>query len=260
MVNRGTRQVEISPIVCSTHSILQLLAEIETLLRDKRASPRSLLCLNAHIYNIAYRDRHLRESLHHARVVTADGMSIVWASRLLGSTILERCNMTEAFRAFLEAKNMPHSRAILIGCSDREACAAGRRVQTLSVHCRVLQTFSGYMDDGAYRRILASFPDIDVVLIGMGSPRSEQVAEIAEAACPEAIIWHIGAGTIRVLAGTLREAPIVLRRIGLQWLYRLAEEPCALWRRYLIGNPLFVYRIFRLMIRHSRVIPSQMDP
>ena len=79
----------------------------------------------------------------------------------------------------------------------------------------------------------------------MGTPRTEQVAEAAAEACPGAIVWGIGGGTVRILAGTMREAPRVWRRLGLQWLYRLFHEPRALWQRYLIGNPLFAMRVLK---------------
>jgi len=87
--------------------------------------------------------------------------------------------------------------------------------------------------------------------VGMGTPRTERICAIARARCPHSIVWGIGAGTIRILAGTMHEAPQIMRRTGLQWLHRLWCEPTRLWSRYLFGNPRFLYRILK-MARQAR--------
>jgi exopolysaccharide biosynthesis WecB/TagA/CpsF family protein len=107
----------------------------------------------------------------------------------------------------------------------------------------VIQTFSGFLSDSAYPDLFAQYPNADMILLGLSTPRTQRVAVLAAQACPHAIVWGIGAGTIKIFAGTLQEAPAFWRRVGMQWIYRLAIEPRALWRRYVLGNPLFVARI-----------------
>jgi N-acetylglucosaminyldiphosphoundecaprenol N-acetyl-beta-D-mannosaminyltransferase len=87
----------------------------------------------------------------------------------------------------------------------------------------------------------------------MGTPKSERVLHLASKLCPKAIIWHIGGGTVRFYAGTLKEAPAWMRRSGLQWMHRLALEPRRMWKRYVLGNPLFVWRILtaRALQKHN---------
>jgi exopolysaccharide biosynthesis WecB/TagA/CpsF family protein len=116
-------------------------------------------------------------------------------------------------------------------------------------HCRIVRSYSGFLSEGEYQDILAAHTQIDFVFLGMGSPKSEQIAQVATQFCPRAIIWGIGGGTIRIEAGTMTEAPRVWRRLGLQWLHRLGSEPGVLWRRYLLGNPRFVIRMLRLAWR-----------
>ncbi len=232
-------------VKCSTHTIPQLLDEIRFLLEHKVAQPRSLLCINAHIFNIAYKDAQLREALNNARVVTADGMSIVWFSRLWSAHVPQRCNMTEAFRAFLHAENMRPSTAVLIGLTHEEADLAARRICASTSHCHVLQAHSGFLSEEEYDALFRRLGKVDFIFIGMSTPRTERVCEIARKRCPESIVWGIGAGTIRIYAGTMKEASEFWRRNGLQWFHRLVNEPFKLWRRYLIGNPLFLYRAVR---------------
>jgi N-acetylglucosaminyldiphosphoundecaprenol N-acetyl-beta-D-mannosaminyltransferase len=243
------RQFGLGGIRCSPHTVLQLLDEVRLLLRDKFLQPRTLLTVNAHIYNLACKDPWLRHALNTARIVSADGMSIVWASRLFGARLAERCNATEAFRAFLLADDMPRNRGILVGCTDSEARSAGDTIEKMSDHCRIIRTVSGYLSARDYETVFRSLRDIDFIFLGMGTPKTEAVSEVAKAACPQAIVWGIGGGTIRILAGTMKEAPVFLRRIGLQWLHRLYCDPRNLWRRYVIGNPVFIYKICEARLR-----------
>lgn len=237
---------KLGDIKCSTHTISQELEEIRLLLKNKSLQPRTLLTINAHIYNTAYSDSTLRKIFNSARLVTADGMSILWASQLLKKTIPERCNATEAFRAFLLAPDMPKSTGILIGCAEDEAIKAATNMENFSTHCRIKKTYSGYRNVENYKQIFSSLKNIDFIFLGMGTPKTEKIAKLANEINPQAIVWHIGGGTIKIFAGTMKEAPIFWRRSGLQWLHRLISTPLSLWRRYLIGNPLFIYRILKL--------------
>lgn len=227
---------------CSTHTIPQLLSEVRMLLLDKKAQPRTILCVNAHIYNLASSDPSLRQALNAARIVTADGMGIVMAAPLFGKKIPARCNMTEAFRAFLESDQMPDSRGVLLGVTAHDAALATRAIADMSSHCRIVEAESGFCTDEEYERILLEHRDVDFVFVGMGTPKTERICELAKGICPESIVWGIGGGTIRIIAGTLKEAPRMMRRYGLQWLHRLYMEPRVMWWRYLVGNPLFVIR------------------
>ncbi|HUW61899.1 MAG TPA: WecB/TagA/CpsF family glycosyltransferase [Candidatus Bathyarchaeia archaeon] len=234
---------EMGYLRCSTHTIPQLLLEVRMLLRDKTVQPRTILCVNAHIYNLAFSDVSLRQALNEARIVTADGMGIVMAAPLFGKKIPERCNMTEAFRAFLESDQMPGSRGVLLGVTEREVALTAHNIEQLSSHCRILEAASGFCTDAEYERILAAHKNADFVFLGMGSPKTERISKLASAICTESIVWSIGAGTMKIIAGTLKEAPVLMRRYSLQWLHRLYLEPRIMWRRYLIGNPLFAIRV-----------------
>jgi N-acetylglucosaminyldiphosphoundecaprenol N-acetyl-beta-D-mannosaminyltransferase len=234
---------DMGPLRCSTHTIEQLLEEVRMLLGDKTVQPRTILCVNAHIYNLAFSDVPLRQALNSARIIAADGMGIVMAARLFGKEIGERCNMTEAFRAFLTSGRMPESRGVLLGVTEREVALAARNIEQMTPHCRILAAASGFCTDAEYERILAAHRNADFVFLGMGSPKTERISKLASAICPESIVWSIGAGTMKIVAGTLKEAPVLMRRCGLQWVHRLYLEPRIMWRRYLIGNPQFVIRV-----------------
>ena len=227
-------------IRCDTHTIPQLIEELRRLLNDSSLRPRTLNYVNAHVFNLSARDDELRENLNTSRIVTADGMAVVWAARLFGARLPERCNMTEAFRAFLADEEMPQSKALLIGCRQEEANRAAKSMSRVSTHCEISRAICGYADDEQYVELLSQSQEIDLILIGMGTPKSERLTTIAAKACPNAVVWHIGGGTIRIFAGSVNEAPNWCRRAGVQWVHRLYVDPKRMWRRYLLGNAKFI--------------------
>lgn len=254
-MSSANKSFELAGVSCSTHGIEDFLGEIAQLLRDESLTPRTLLCVNAHIHNLASRNERLRKILKQARVVTADGMAVVWAARLAGHRIPARCNMTEAYHAFLRSKGLPPSRAILIGCSEEEAAKATHRANNTSSHCKIVNSLSGYLNAEDYIDAVRKADSPNLVLLGMGTPKTEEIANELSLEFPRLIVWGIGGGTIRIEAGTMQEAPSWWRRCGLQWLHRLLSEPRKLWGRYLLGNPLFAARV--LASRFINRVPPQ---
>lgn len=238
-------KLSIGPVSCSPHTIPQLLDELLVLLGDKAQQPRSILCVNAHIYNLAIKDAALRNALNNSRINAADGKAICWAARVCGGNIPERCNMTEAFRAFLQDARMPNTTALLVGMTDEECAVAARKINSSQTHCKIVHTASGFLNDASYTQIFQQHSSVDFIFLGMSTPRTELTAQLAAAACPNSIVWGIGAGTIRIYAGTMVEAPAWMRRVGLQWMHRLFADPLNLWKRYLIGNPQFILHVLR---------------
>jgi len=239
------RSVRLGRVPCSTHTVGQLVNEVRYLLENRLSQPRTILCVNAHIYRLAAAEERLRSVLERARIVTADGMGIVLAAPLFGVKINERCNMTEAFRAFLTDPTFPPTRALLFGVSTEEAARASRRIEQISRHCRIEAYMHGFLPEENYVEFCARYPEVDFVFVGMGTPRTEYVTAALARNFPEKIIWGVGAGTLRILAGTMREAPVAWRRAGFQWLYRLLRDPRNLWERYTVGHVQFIWQVLK---------------
>jgi len=247
-----SKLIRLGHVPCSTHTIPELLEEVKFLIKKPGAQPRTLLCVNAHIYRLAAANPRLRSILEKARVVTADGIGIVLAAQLFGVKIAERCNMTEAFRAFLQAKDFPSTEAVLFGVSKEEAYLASRRINQISSHCKVVAHEHGFLPEDRYIQLCAKYPQCQFVFVGMGTPRTEYVSDSLARSFPRKIVWGVGAGTLRIFAGTMREAPLFWRRAGLQWLYRLLRDPRNLWERYTIGHMQFMWRVLRARFQTNR--------
>ena len=233
--------------VCGTLIALLDVPAFLVWLDECRAAGRSeavrISFSNAHVNNLAYADAALCRLINESTLVAADGMAIVWAVRLLGGQLAGRCNMTDAFRAFLADGRFGSSSAVLFGGLNEVVLKAMKAMNVSSSHCRITDGVSGFLPIQAYVDWFDGRDEPDYVFLGMGTPKSEQVAQALAERLPRSIIWHIGGGTIMFYAGALVEAPVWMRRAGLQWLHRLIMEPKRMWRRYVIGNPLFVWHV-----------------
>lgn len=227
------------------YTIAELHALIDQLRADPTNQPRTLTGLNAHIANLVADSPALREQLQQMRCVTADGVSVLWAGRRKSPLFRERCNTTDAFRPWLARDDLPASRAILVGGDFVVAAKAAAAIEDASPHLNIVGNVSGYLEDEQILSQLKGMPACDYILVGMGTPKSERMLLSIAAQHPTAIIWHIGGGTITFFAGTAVEAPRWMRRAGVQWIHRLAQDPRGMWRRYLLGNPNFVWRVLR---------------
>ena len=224
-------------------TIDELCGFVDSLLANPALRPRTLSGINAHVANLARDDPDFAACLDAMACLSVDGVSFVWAGRRAGGDFRERCNTTEAFRAWL-ARGGNAVSAILIGCDEQCATEAARTMEATG-RLRIETTISGWLENEEILGQTASARPVELLLVGMGSPRSERLMPRLAEAMPQAVVWHIGGGTINFYAGRKREAPPWMRRAGLQWLHRLALEPRRMWRRYLIGNPRFVWRALR---------------
>jgi UDP-N-acetyl-D-mannosaminuronic acid transferase (WecB/TagA/CpsF family) len=179
--------------------------------RRRGESVRTRLAfLNAHTSNLAAADPAFRAMLGDF-VVLNDGVGIDIASRWLhGARFPENLNGTDFVPAYLQATARP-ARLFLLGAADAVA-----------------------------RQVAAS--GADIVLVALGNPAQERfiAAHFETLGCDLAI----GVGALfDFLAGRVRRAPGWLRRIRAEWVYRLWLEPGRLWRRYLLGNSQFLWRL-----------------
>ena len=118
----------------------------------------------------------------------------------------------------------------------------------------VIATRHGYLPIADYLSFLRGHADADLVLIAMGTPRSEELALAAVGLFPGTLYWNIGGGTLHFYAGTLRRVPPIVSTLGLQWLWRMVHEP-HLSRRYLFGIPIFVSSLVALLFSKPAATP-----
>lgn len=206
--------------------------------------------MNAHVLCLTHTIKPLHDIVMQADIITGDGISVGLASLVLYGKISRRCIMTHAFDRFISHDAAPECRALLIGCTDDEVREAARKINERSKRIVIEQAYSGYETDEFYDEVLRKHRSVDLIFIGMSTPRSEFLCEKARVHCKNTIVWHIGAGTIMCHAGTKQRAPGWVQKAGIEWLHRFILEKHTR-KRYLINNPYFLLLITGEFIRRT---------
>jgi len=189
-----------------------------------------------------------------ARLVVADGMPLIWASRLRGSPLPERVAGSNLIWTLTAAAARKGAAIFLLGGNPgaAEACAERMRAEYPDVQIAGLMTpprgFEN--DERAIEEILAtlraSAPDI--VYVALGFPKQEQLALRLAPHVPTT--WFVGVGiSFSFVAGEVRRAPRWMQVTGLEWVHRLVQEPRRLFRRYLVEGLPFAARLFAHALR-----------
>lgn len=189
-----------------------------------------------------------RQAYAGATVVVADGMPVVWASRLQGTPVPERVAGSDLIRS-LSAAGAQHGRSVFLlggeaGTADTAAAMLVAANPGLRVAGTLCPPFGFERDEASVAALRADLAAKrpDIVFVALGSPKQELLIERVRDAVPHA--WWIGVGiSFSFVAGTVKRAPRWVQRMGLEWAHRLAQEPRRLWSRYLWSGPPFVLRL-----------------
>jgi exopolysaccharide biosynthesis WecB/TagA/CpsF family protein len=227
------------------------IALLARLVAERRFTKISFL--NAHNANIACSDPVFAEALDDF-LVLPDGIGVDLAAKLLyGAPFPDNLNGTDFVPAFLQASSKPLTVALL-GATRVNAEAAAAKLAALAAQHAFVVIHDGYFaaaeEPGIVDRIAKLRPD--VLLVAMGVPRQE--LWIARNIDARHCTLPIAVGALLdFLSGTVPRAPLLMRQLRLEWLFRLIVEPGRLWRRYIVGNPLFLMRVLRQKLSRKPV-------
>lgn len=215
-------------------------------------------CLNAYSYNVAQKDSLFAESLIRGDYLIPDGASIVMACKWLKakSQPQRRIAGWDLFAYEMQRldgkskKEEVKSKVMFIGSSEKVLALIRERAKLDFPHIEVetysppyKKVFSDEDDQAIIKVINDTNPDL--LWIGMTAPRQEKwIYTHWDNLNIQCHVGTIGA-VFDFYAGTVKRAPIWWQEHSLEWLFRLLMEPSRMWRRYLIGNPLFLWNILR---------------
>lgn len=212
-----------------------------------------LLTANLDILRRSAMDMRARDVYAHASICIADGMPIVWASRIAGSPLPERIAGASLILPLAERAAREGRSLYLLGGEGADAEAATNVLTQAHSSLSILGTSSPRVSDpptgsevDAVLAQLAQEPD--VVFVAMGSPKQEALAVALHERLPRT--WFIGVGgSFAFLAGRIERAPTWAQELGLEWVHRLLTEPRRLGRRYLVDDLPFAAVLFAYAVR-----------
>jgi N-acetylglucosaminyldiphosphoundecaprenol N-acetyl-beta-D-mannosaminyltransferase len=236
-------------------SLEDAVREVERFIAERSAAEHGCLCPTTLIRSRD--DARYRETLSRFRLVTADGQSIVWVSRLLGVHVPERVAGIDLMLALLPVAEAKGYRVFLLGTTPDALAEAVESIRRRYPLINIVGAHHGYFlpseEAAVVAQIAAAKPDL--LFLGMETPAKEYF--VARHQPTLQVPFALGVGwTLDLLAGRKRRAPRWLQRIGFEWAFRVAQEPRRLGRRFLVGNLRFVFLVARQL---PSVVRSQRD-
>jgi N-acetylglucosaminyldiphosphoundecaprenol N-acetyl-beta-D-mannosaminyltransferase len=212
-----------------------------------RRRPMQIGVMNAAKVVNARRDAALHEAILSCDVILADGQSVVWASRMLGQPLPERVAGIDLFIRLLELADKRHLSVFLLGATPEVIELVATVVETTYPGARLVGHRDGYFADeeSVAQEIASSHPDM--LFLGMTSPKKEMFLKRYQSVMNVSVTHGVG-GSFDILAGVTKRAPEAWQRVGMEWAYRLVQEPGRMWKRYLRTNVLFSIMIVRALV------------
>ena len=211
----------------------------------KRAK-KTVFFANAHTLNLSYDNADFRELLNKVDYLLPDGSGIEVACRHAGIRRKGNINGTDMLPLLCEQLAASGKSIYMLGGEEGIAKSAIANMKKRFPTLRIAGTHNGFFDKSNCADVIADInhSQADIVLVGMGQPLQEQwVAEYRDQ-LETPVVMAVG-GLFDFYAEKVSRAPLWLRELGMEWTWRLIQEPGRMWKRYIIGNPLFLLRIRR---------------
>lgn len=197
------------------------------------------------------RDPELRRAVLAADLIVADGMAIVWAARLLGLAVPERVPGIDLMERLLERGNEKGYRVFCLGAKEKVLQTVMNKIRSENPGVELVGGRDGYFSESDEPEVAAQIEAArpDLLFVAMSSPKKELFLERWAERMGVPVCHGVG-GAFDVLAGVVRRAPPAWQRLGLEWLYRVVQEPRRMWRRYLVTNTIFCAMLTRDLLRN----------
>lgn len=198
------------------------------------------------------RDPGLASFIAEADLVNADGQAVVWGARLLGHAVPERVAGIDLMHQLIAAAEQLELGVYIVGGREPVLEAALARISSLHPMVRIAGAEHGYYSDGEQDEVVERINSSGaaILFLAMSSPRKEDFLARNRDLLNVSLAMGVG-GAIDVLAGETRRAPLWMQRAGVEWLYRVIQEPRRMWRRYLIGNLRFIRLVLAELLRNA---------
>ncbi len=199
------------------------------------------------------RDAELAASVLTSDLVLADGMGVVWASRILRVGLPERVSGIDLMMRILEQGSGRVYRVYCLGATPEVLATVVEQIGRRFPGVVVAGSHHGYFKEDEEARVAQEVRSAaaDVLFVAMTSPKKERFLARWGDAMGVPVCHGVG-GSFDVLAGKVRRAPATWQRLGLEWLYRVLQEPRRMWRRYLVTNTVFGWMVLRALLTSRR--------
>ena len=193
----------------------------------------------------AQKDLELRKAINNSDLVNIDGMPIVWVLNLLGYKVPERVAGVELFQNLIKLCAEKGYKPYFFGAKQEVLDKMITKFKEKYPNLEIAGSRNGYFDknDEAIQQEIADeikSSNADMLFLGITSPTKEIFIDKYTKYMDIPFTMGVG-GSFDIVAGKTKRAPVWMQNNGLEWLYRIYQEPRRMWKRYLVTNTLFIY-------------------
>ena len=250
MPTNNSQTVAVGPVRIDRVTLDNAVDRVMAELGQHRSTPATIMASNSQYINLACSEPRFAAISNRSTLNVADGISVVYASRLLGRSLAEHIVGLDLMLRVCEEGARRQLRIFLLGGRDGAAEQAASMLASqypglvIAGTCRPPMGREFDPDVAADVRKQISDAKPELMVVCFGAPRQEYWIEEFAMDLQVKVVMGNG-GALDILAGHLRRPPTWIQNIGCEWLYRLAVEPRRLWRRYLLGNLTFINAVWR---------------
>lgn len=200
------------------------------------------------------RDYNLSKIVHACDIINVDGMPIVWASRLLGQPVPERVAGVDLFQNLISLCAEKGYRPFFYGAQEQVVRKVVDVFMTQHQNLDVAGYRNGYYSENEESEIAEMIRDskADMLFVGFSSPMKENFLKKWMPVMNVPFCMGVG-GSFDIIAGRTKRAPLWMQKSGLEWIYRIYQEPGRMWKRYAKTNPIFIWIVLREYIQLKRL-------
>lgn len=210
----------------------------------KKKETLHLMGVNADKINELNKNERLKQIVNSCGIINADGASIILASKYLGMPLPERVAGIDLMQSLVRLSEKRGYSIYLLGAKQEVVVKTAEVLKKMHPNLNIVGIHNGYFKDVEWPEISKELRMVhpDFVFVGITSPMKEYLIEFLQDDGNDSVFMGVG-GSFDVISGAIPRAPKWMQRMGLEWLFRVIQEPKRLFKRYFVGNWIFINAI-----------------
>lgn len=232
------------------NTIIDVLSSQETIeIVEKyviKKEPLHLMGVNADKINEVNSNVRMRQIVNSCGVINADGASVIMASRFLNKALPERVAGIDLMQDLIALSEKKGYSIYLLGAKQEVLEKTSQILKRTYPELQIIGMHNGYFSETYWKDLADELKQLnpDFVFVGITSPIKEYLIEFLQDAGINSVFMGVG-GSFDVISGNIPRAPLWMQKMNLEWLFRVIQEPKRLFKRYFVGNCIFIKAVMK---------------
>lgn len=239
------KRIEILNTIIDVMDANDTVEEVKKYLKEKK--PLHLMGVNADKINMLNKDEHLKRIINGCGIINADGASVIMASRYLGMPLPERVAGIDLMDKLVNMAEKDGYSVFLLGAREEIVNKTVDILKKQYPHLKIAGIRNGYFEKTQWGEVaeIIRKSGAQIVFVGISSPLKEYLVDyFMETENINCVFMGVG-GSFDVLSGEIKRAPFWMQKYNLEWFFRWMQEPRRLFKRYFIGNFIFMFEVWK---------------